>query len=813
MKRTFAGLVVAGTLATGGAVVADKQIDPYTETSTKYEIVSQSAIPDAGEQKISADKTEPKITLEKWGGQVAMGVKYTGMASTTGSRPFLSKNVEWNDGNQKMEAVPIEATATMEGGGMEINIVLNSEPTSNIFNFSIEGADNLNFFHQAPLWQEAGLKSPTKDCTDTDCITADGTQHRPDNVVDSYAVYYKDHANHIEGQTNYATGKAYHIFRPLITDSKGLTAWANLSYSNGVLSLIIPQTFLANATYPVNIDPTFGYTTGGGTATGKISSSASIGSLNAPSTAISGAIITKFSVYAAETTGGFSSDFLTVAYSIVSTLPNTKLGAAVKLAGCVNSTSPAWADTIVTNMALTGGTTYDVAVGVFDQNNIGGCNTGGGVNLYFDSTSGTQRSANSDGTLPTTWTDAGTSAAQYSMYATYEPSRTITTANYGFCRTMTALAGGNIGGIATTTTGLFPLYASTTLANLAATSSGGRIKLLDSGNNTPLDIAFVDEATCSFSGTPSAIPHYFEKYASTTGAIDVHLGISNVSSTSNKVIAMYYGYSGAIDLNTQGQTYATTSPLRPVGVWDMSVPGFATTTMPDFTDSTYNGSHLSSVNVNKSGLVSGYVDGNFDFDGSNDRAEVTSSSLNLSTYTVLFWFNPDKTPSGVLEQPVGKAPISTSNANFVVTWDHSNASYQKSCSQSNSSGTYSSPANFSGLNANTWGFITCTYDGTTLKSYLNGVSQAAVTTGAPDTASGPFVLGADYNIGNGGYNAFTDAMIDDVRVYSQALHVMDILTIYNNTVNSKVFWTFGSETTPSAGGTTPSGESYIIQFQ
>lgn len=255
IKHIAAGVAALGVLAGGGTMAADTAIDPYTTNGTKLEIAASSTIPEAGTDKAVMDTTKPKMTLEKWNGEVAMGVTYDGMQAT-GARPFLSKNVEWSDGNQTMQVVPLEASSTMEDGGYEINIILNAPPASNVFNFSIDNANQLDFFYQAPLWQEAGLKAPTKDCTDNVCNNA----QRPENVVGSYAVYYKNHANHIAGQTNYATGKAYNIFRPLVTDANGATVWANMSYSNGLLTINVPQTFLDTAAYPVTIDPTFGYT-------------------------------------------------------------------------------------------------------------------------------------------------------------------------------------------------------------------------------------------------------------------------------------------------------------------------------------------------------------------------------------------------------------------------------------------------------------------------------------------------------------------------------------------------------------------------
>lgn len=258
-KQIAAGIAAAGVIVGGGSVTADHMIDPYTSNGTVLEKVDSSAIPEAGLNAAVIDTTKPELTLKKWGGEVAMAVTYAGIKAA-GARPFLSKNVEWRGGAQTMQVVPLDKSAALEDGGYEVNIILDAPPASNVFNFSISGADDLDFFYQSPLWQEAGLKAPTTNCTDTDC-DIDGHAHRPEDVVGSYAVYYKHHRDHINGHTNYATGKAYHIFRPKVTDAAGHQVWASMSYDAGVLRVAVPAEFLASAEYPVTVDPTFGYTT------------------------------------------------------------------------------------------------------------------------------------------------------------------------------------------------------------------------------------------------------------------------------------------------------------------------------------------------------------------------------------------------------------------------------------------------------------------------------------------------------------------------------------------------------------------------
>jgi hypothetical protein len=407
MQQVLAGVAAAGVIATGGTLTADQMINPYTPIDTDQgqvlEITASSTIPDAGTETAVLSTDSPTLTLSKWDGQVQMGITYEGLPDqTTGARPFLSKDVDWSDAQQSMQVVPLDASSTFEDGGYEINVTLNSEPASNVFNFAISGADDLDFFYQAPLWQEAGLEAPTEDCTDTDCSTPEGTSHRPDNVVGSYAVYYKDHANHIDGQTNYATGKAYQIFRPQVTDAVGSTTWATLSYDDaGTLTVTVPQDFLDGATYPVTVDPTFGYSAIGGTSG---SWSANFALRSAKTYAGVNGTLTSLSIYGSKSSGTLN---LQEGLYIASTKQDSSVAVTV-------NTTPQW----LTGNAVTGVTTA-AASNYFIYFNT---DTTGFVPVYDTTGSGFSRYvAQAYGTWPSSMTDANNNVnnQELSMYATY----------------------------------------------------------------------------------------------------------------------------------------------------------------------------------------------------------------------------------------------------------------------------------------------------------------------------------------------------------------------------------------------------------
>jgi hypothetical protein len=164
----------------------------------------------------------------------------------------------------KSYALTAEQSKT-EDGGLELEVVLSAKPNSNSINIPFS-KENIILFYQPPLTEEF----KQEDCeiwTETYVKTKKGLEcWRPENVVGSYAIY------HISKQNNdFKTGKICHIFRPKLIDADGKEAWAEFNRDaneTGVLTITLPQTFLDSAKYPVTVDPTFGYTTHGGSWTG-----------------------------------------------------------------------------------------------------------------------------------------------------------------------------------------------------------------------------------------------------------------------------------------------------------------------------------------------------------------------------------------------------------------------------------------------------------------------------------------------------------------------------------------------------------------
>jgi len=124
---------------------------------------------------------------------------------------------------------------TIDEGRFEYDLVLLKEPDSNVVEMNLDFPDGLVFYYQ-PTDRELGGKR----------------RRTPPEVQGSYAVYWKEMHN------QYKTGKFCHIYRPLVCDARGRKVWADMRIHGKVMSITIPESWLADAQYPVVVDPIIG---------------------------------------------------------------------------------------------------------------------------------------------------------------------------------------------------------------------------------------------------------------------------------------------------------------------------------------------------------------------------------------------------------------------------------------------------------------------------------------------------------------------------------------------------------------------------
>ena len=279
-------------------------------------------------------------------------------------------------------------------GALEWEVILHKKPSTNKFTFPIE-TEGLIFYYQ-PFLSEAEKER---------------NSYRPAWAEDSYAVYHATRSNNrkdpITGIVEeYKNGKAFHIERPRAWDSDGDTTWCVVRIDTVLDSLTItaPQSFLAKATYPVVIDPTFGYST---TPTGSDEDWPDVNNcagarLAADHFAAVGAD-SIYEVYFYTKGNGRTVDI--AVYTISSNIPSSLQATSTtwNCAAVYGWVGGAW------NYTMTDGVTYGLCVG-----NVDAANLRSKVDVVA-----VGASRHGAGTFPATWSEAEAFGFRFGLYANY----------------------------------------------------------------------------------------------------------------------------------------------------------------------------------------------------------------------------------------------------------------------------------------------------------------------------------------------------------------------------------------------------------
>ena len=201
---------------------------------------------------------KPEITFTKWNKENSLTIKPSSELALD-----LASAVTTLSGNKieyKNSKIGWYVNPDPDNGdNLKFGLILYEKPATNVFQFQLEGWEEFDFFYQPPL----ANVNPDGSTWEDNIL---GRSERPADVSGSFAVYHKEKKNHIIGQINYKTGKAFHDYRVKYIDSNGVSIWCELEYDlvNGQRIVTIPSDFWVNAKYPVIANDTFGYTTIGG---------------------------------------------------------------------------------------------------------------------------------------------------------------------------------------------------------------------------------------------------------------------------------------------------------------------------------------------------------------------------------------------------------------------------------------------------------------------------------------------------------------------------------------------------------------------
>ena len=154
------------------------------------------------------------------------------------------------------------------------------------------------------------------------------------------------------------------------------------------------------------------------------------------------------------------------------------------------------------------------------------------------------------------------------------------------------------------------------------------------------------------------------------------------------------------------------------------------------------------------------------FNGTSSLVTIPdAASLHLSTgLTLEAWVNPS-TVNATWRDVIYKG-----NDNYYLEGTSTNAS--RPDAGLIAGGSYADAYGTAALTANTWTYLAETYDGTTLRLYVNGTQVAsAAHTGAIASSTNPLQIGGDSI-----YGQYFAGLIDNVRVYNVALTATQIQT-------------------------------------
>ena len=196
------------------------------------------------------------------------------------------------------------------------------------------------------------------------------------------------------------------------------------------------------------------------------------------------------------------------------------------------------------------------------------------------------------------------------------------------------------------------------------------------------------------------------------------------------------------------------------------------------TDASGNGN--AGAITNATWAASGKFGKALQFNGTNALVTVpNAASLQLSTgMTLEAWVNPSTVTAN------WRDAIYKGNDNFYLEATSTNAS--KPDAGMIAGGSYADAFGTAKLTANTWSYLTETYDGSALRLYVNGTQVASTAhTGAIASSTNPLQIGGDSI-----YGQYFAGLIDEVRVYNVALTAAQIQTDQATPVNN------GPDTTP-----------------
>jgi len=257
-------------------------------------------------------------------------------------------------------------------------------------------------------------------------------------------------------------------------------------------------------------------------------------------------------------------------------------------------------------------------------------------------------------------------------------------------------------------------------------------------------------------------------------------------------IKQLYNAGAGSKVNASQQTDTTTSlKTGLVGHWTFDSKDLKTN-VADRSGLGNNG-YLTNFGATSTAVTIGKIGQGLKFDGADDYV-VSASGVTTYPFTVTAWF---KTNGGAKASSdfYSMGNSGTASPYLVVGWDSSKYIFSQMRGDDGSS-MATPTTNTTAYNNDKWHFLTLTVTSATARSLIidNGTPiDNTSSTGASMTFNRQ-TIGA---LGRTSFSAYSNASVDDVRVYSRILSAQEIKQLYNAGAGSKVNASQQTDTTTS----------------
>lgn len=187
----------------------------------------------------------------------------------------------------------------------------------------------------------------------------------------------------------------------------------------------------------------------------------------------------------------------------------------------------------------------------------------------------------------------------------------------------------------------------------------------------------------------------------------------------------------------------------------------------------HNGSYQNNISLGSAGAISGDSNTAADFGGgNNDRVQVPAFDVSGTGLTILAWFKPDNFGD---DRFVSKAYGTPTNNHYWMLGINGNNRLR---ARVKINGNTRQLVPYVGtMSAGTWYFAALTYDGSTMRVFLNGTEVGSRNWSGSVSTSGATEIGLGNQPAGAGNRAF-DGVLDELAVFDKALSPAQIAALY-----------------------------------